>query len=257
MRKFLIGYPVWQARMSMLEWLLTGIKENIDPARADVVFYLDEHTLGDQQAFAVRAAAVLPGFTLTVAGGSHELREIGCHNWFISRMMDGNHDCLIVPQDDLRLSGATILTDLGRVLDQYGERIGYVGMREGYGYGLQGMVSSPFDAKIATPKPVEELPVGTWREAIMVNPGPLVYPRSTVEKIGCLDVSFHNWQWWADYALRARAHGLVNGVVSISADHAKCGEVRSSRIYAETDWVTRDIALLNRRWRPIVGQNVI
>jgi len=258
MRKYLLGYPVWQARMVMLEWVMAGIKENLNPAHVEVAFYMDEWTKGDRDMFKARMAEVLPEFRVTVDGGSHEIREIGCHNWFISRLMDGDQDCLIVPQDDVRLNGATMLADLDRVLDQYGTNIGYIGMREGYGCGYRQMMASPFDAKIAGPGPVEELPIGTWRECEMINPGPLVYPRSTVERIGSLDVSYHNWHWWSDYALRAQKHGLKNGLLSINAAHEKSGEYRASRIIPDRDdWVARDLSLLNRRWKPVMGHNVI
>ena len=257
MRKYLLGYPVWAARKDMLEWLMMGIKENFDPARVEVAFYMDQWTRGDRDAFKRWAGEVLPEFNVSVDGGTHVIYEMGCHNFFIGEMIDRGLDCLIAPQDDLRFEDPNVLANLDRVLGQYGTNIGYIGMREGYGYGLQHMMASPFDAKIAGPPPVEEIPVGEWRECVMVNPGPLVYPRSTVMRIGGLDVMYHNWHWWNDYALKARAAGLNNGLLSINAKHEKIGEYRAGTLVGDDEgWEPKDRANLNARWTPSVGHKV-
>ena len=257
MNKYLIGYPVWTARASMLEWLMTGILASFDPARVEIAFYMDEWTRGDRATFKRRAAEVLPAYNVTVTGGDYAICEMGCHNYFIGQLIDRDLDCLIVPQDDLRFEDSNVLTNMNGVLDKYGASIGYIGMREGYHYGNTKMMASPFDADIAGPPPVEVLTAGDWRECAMVNPGPLVYPRSTVIKIGGLDVMYHAWHWWNDYALRARHAGLTNGLLAITAQHEKMGEYRTGTYVSDEEgWEPKDRANLNARWKPIIGQNV-
>ena len=255
--KHLLAVPVWAAGPEMIEWLLRGIAENLEPDRVQIVFYFDGNRADSLAAFDGLAGAILAGFVWHRFGSDQEIRDPGCHDWFIDYFVQ-NTDAgtLIVSQDDIRFQ-TSFVPHLDRVLAELVERVGYIGMREGFGLGYAGMIASPFDAPYAGPGKVRELAPGSWETCLMVNPGPLVYPRSTVAKVGKLDRAYRDWHWWCDYALRAHQAGLVNVILSIDALHKKFGGVRAGVVAADAEgWEPKDRALLNQKWSPQFGRIV-
>lgn len=259
--KTLIGYPIWAAGPEMLEWLLDGFVENFK-GKADAHFYFDEMR-NDFDAHKILAAKFNKndtGFTANATFGPTAIRDLACHNWLIDYFInETDTDILVIPQDDIRFQSPTLLDDLERVMSLYQDKIGYIGMREGYGIQYADMVASPFDAPYAGPGKVKELPIGAFTPCVMVNPGPLAYPRSTIEKIGKLDPSFRDWHWWADYSLKTHFAGLTNVLLSIDALHKKFGNCRASTVAADPDgWEPKDRALLNDRWKGhFNGRNIV
>lgn len=254
--KHVLAYPVWAAGHEMLEWVLHGIAENFDPECVMLAFYFDEVKSGMLNRFAGMADKHIRKFARVSTVSEMPVRDLACHNWFIRYLMTKvGADTLIVAQDDIRFNSPSVIKDLEAVLAKYGNDTGYIGMREGYGRHYAGIIGSPFDAKYAK---AVELPPGEFREAMMMNPGPLVYTRSTVSKIGDLDASYRDWFWWDDYSLRALHNGLKNVVLSIDAQHKKFGDVRASTVAGDAEgWAPKDLAQLNERWAPHFGGSVI
>ncbi len=240
----------------MIEWVVEGIAANFDPAQVSLAFFFDEVRSGMLDAFSSLVDKHLKEFKVVTTASETAVRDLACHNWFMRYFMTKvGAETLIVAQDDIRFSSPTAIRDLESVLSKYGKEIGYIGMREGYGRHYAGIIGSPFDAKYAN---AVELPPGEFREAMMMNPGPLVYTRSAVSKIGDLDASYRDWFWWDDYSLRALHNGLKNVVLSIDAQHKKFGDVRASTVAGDAEgWAPKDLAQLNTRWAPHFGGNLI
>lgn len=258
--KHLIGYG-WWARPLMVEKTLIDLAANIDPARAEIVFLFDDcgpHqplSLESHANFTKLAPTILKDFRWAGFYEPTEIFECGCHNWLIDWFMAGEADVLICPQDDNRFLGKTVLDDLEHVFEECGERIGYIGGRDGYDLRYTNFLSSPFSG---SDNARDKLPIGLFRERMMVNPGPLIYPRTCVQKIGKLDPLYHAWYWWDDYALRAKRAGLINGLLSMDLAHEKWGEIARSVIYQDPKgWVATDLARLNAVHGPHFGGNVI
>lgn len=254
--KIVLAYPIWAAGPEMVEWFMAGIEQSFDPDSTSLAFYLDEARPGAQDWINEAARKHARQFKRVVGMSEQSVRDLACHNWFIKHFMtETDADALIVAQDDIRFQSFTVARNLARVLDEYGNGVGYVGMREGYGKHYHKICGSPFDAKHAK---AMELRPGVFQEALMVNPGPLVYVRSTVAKIGDLDSAYRDWYWWDDYSLRASHNKLTNVVLSIDALHQKFGSVRASSVAGDADgWAPKDLVLLNSRWSPHFGGNVI
>lgn len=259
--KHIIGVG-WWGKVECVERTLQDIALNLDPKRAEIVFYFDEFTdeplsVESYNLYLEFGAKILTpaGFKWSGHPGDKEVMEMGCHNWLIDYMLASDADVLTCPQDDNRFLGKTFLDDVERVLTQYGERIGYIGCRDGYDLRYGNFISSPWsnsdNARL-------KLPVGESVERLMMNPGPLIYPRSLVKKIGKIDTAYSAWYWWDDYALKARAAGLANVLLSTDCAHEKWGRFPRSKVYQDFHgWVAKDLALLNARWGPHYGGNVI
>jgi hypothetical protein len=259
--KHMIGIG-WWGKPLMVEKTLVDMARNLDPTRASIVVLFDDYgphqplSMQSYDAFNNLAPVILKDFDWRGYTSTNEILECGCHNWLIDHFMKRKEcDVLTCPQDDNRFLGNTYLDDLERVMAQYGDRIGYIGCRDGYNLRYSDFISSPWSN---SDNARAKLPVGQFVERQMINPGPLVYTRSCVEKIGKLDPSYNAWYWWDDYALRAQHAGLVNGLLSTDLAHEKWGEIARSVIYQDFHGlVAKDLALLNQRWGPAHGGNVI
>lgn len=254
--KFAIGYPIW-FKPDMLDWIITGIVEHINPLRAQLNFYFDGNDPESLASFEAHKHK-LAGFNFVVQGATREIFENGCHrvflDWFVNHT---DAELLIVPQDDNRFMGSTILDDLENVMGQYGERLGYVGMRDGYNLRYASFVSSPWSGSDKTAGG-GRIPVGTFQERMLMNPGPLCYPRHVVQRVGTIDPHYDGWYWWDDYAFKCWDAGFQNVLLSTDLLHEKHGKIKRSEIYQDLEgWVARDLAKLNARWGPRFGGNVI
>lgn len=252
----LIAVPFWGKNAEMVKWTLEGIAQNFNPANTQVVYYFDGLHRCDVEPFEQLAPGILADFKWDYFGDKTEVLECGSHRQLIDYFMNRTDaDFMIVPQDDNRFQSPTTYGDFVRVIENFGDRCGYIGSRDGYGLRYGGIVSSPFSGSNTNP---QKLPPGTYHPCLMVNPGPLTYTRSLVNKIGTIDPAYGAWYWWDDYSLRAHAAGLSNVLLSIDALHMKFGEIMRSVVYDDPQGhVARDLALLNRRWASAHGGNVI
>lgn len=254
--KHAIGYPIW-FKPDMVDWIIDGIVKHIPNERTVLNFYFDGN---DPESLAAweQHKELLYGFQFIQTGGDKEIFENGCHRVFIDWFMNQTDaDILIIPQDDNKFMGSTIIDDLEAVMRHYGERLGYVGMRDGYNIRYGNFVSSPWSASDKTAGG-NRLPVGQFQERMLMNPGPLCYPRKVIEKVGTIDSLYEGWYWWDDYAFKCWDAGFQNVLLSTELLHEKHGKIKRSEIYQDLDgWVAKDLAKLNARWGPRFGGNVI
>ncbi len=258
--RYVVGYPFYLASPEMCQRVIAGLA-NLDPQAAEVVFLLDGNDAA-QRATIERAVPDLDdiGLKWTLTSTDTEIRDGACHNYFIDHMLRSDAVAVVVPQDDIYLTGKTLLPDLDRVLASYGDRVGMIGLRHGCDRKNTNLICARFDVgtheSYASDK-VKALPVGEWAERLLMTPGPLVYPRSTVEKIGKLDPVYRDWFWWSDYCMRAHLAGLKNVVMAIDALHFKCGIPRDSHVEKDAVVMTADLKVFNDKYRHVFGGDVL
>jgi len=252
----------WWGKADMVTKTLEHIAENIDPLKAEILFIFDECgaeplSVESSALFQVEAARLLTplGFKWSGVDVQAEIMEMGCHNMIIDHMMATDAIAAICPQDDNQILSKTFLDDLDRLFTYHGDRVGYVGCRDGYGTRYSNFISSPWSN---SDNARAKLPIGEFVERLLMNPGPLIYPRKLVEKIGKIDTAYSAWYWWDDYAMKSQQAGHVNLLLSADFTHFKWGRMPRSKVYQDFHgWVAKDLALLNARWGPHYGGNVI
>ena len=244
--KYLIAVPVWN-KEGMIEWMLRGLAENINPEEAEILFYFDACRDQSEENFKNLAPDILSEFKYSHFSGTSPQEERGCHYLLIDRFMKTDCDVMLVTQDDNRLQSQTILQDLTKLITSLGDQVGFIGGRDGYNAGYQDMISSPFSASVLARS---KLPIGGYALRDSVNPGPLVYCRSLVEILGNHNPVFKTWYWWDDYSLRAKAVGLQNAVLGMDILHMKFGSFAESETNKDLNgWAAKDLATLRSRHR--------
>jgi hypothetical protein len=247
--RFIGAYPIWN-KIDMVWYLLEGIRDNCKPDEAEWWFIFDDCTDGGAEHFRRIAPELLKGYTYKMWEPPEEVYEMGSHNWFIDEFQKHKAEALVVYQDDCRIAGSTLFSDLGRCLDHYGERVGYIGCRDGYNAGLKQFISSPWVKSDMARPGSPRVKVGEWAERVSINPGPLIYTKNTVTKVGKLnDQDYKGWYWWDEYALRCKQAGLQNLLLGTEIEHRKFGRVKASKLYLDKDgWVAQDAKTLADKW---------
>lgn len=249
MVRFVGAYPIWN-KVDMIWWLLDGIRQHHKPEEAEWWFLFDDCRDGSREHFDAIAPVVLKGFTYEAWDSPHELREMGCHNAFLDRFSATTAEALVVFQDDQRIDGPGLFGDLDRLSDHYDGQLGYIGGRDGYDHGYANFISSPWVRSDFATDVSPRVIVGEWAERISVNPGPLIYPRHVVERIGKLDSErYKAWYWWDDYAARCREAGFQNFILGTAIEHRFFGRVPITTIHTDKDgWSAMDREAFRQRW---------
>ena len=242
-RRYMIGYGVWN-KQDMVGWMIDGVAEWV-PTAKHVRFAFDHCTDDSEMMFDMCAGKLLGSSkVITKDSGPHVKDEIGIHNALLRYFMEEtDYDVLVIPQDDQRFSGP-VVPRLEPILHHLGDKVGVVGARLGYEFGLKDGISSQWGGGVDR----ANLPVGGWAECTYLNTGPVIYPRSTVEKVGYLDEQFEHWFIWEDYCARCKYdHGLTNVVVDIDMRHVHFGRRTGSSYYTDKS-STRDRKRMHEKW---------
>lgn len=242
-RKYLIGIPLWNC-LDMVPWILEGCAK-LDASRVELVF-LFSNTPSEVLASYERSQHIIAGFSRILMATLEDVWEGGNHNLLMKYFMTTYRDILICPQDDHQWQSGRILDDLDAVFDRYGDRVGVIGGRDGYGYNYGGMVGARHS---------DSAGVGRWlahgetAECLMVNPGPFVYSRHTVAQVGYNeDMPIFSFE---DYCLRCNLAGKVNLCMGMDVVHKKFGRNREMRNGGPM--VADDLRRLQLKWWPIIG----
>lgn len=256
MRKYLIGYPIWGGKRDMITYLIQGIRENIDPDQADVVF-LFTNCVDDSYDKFIKNQDLLEDYcSKAMMYTGDDLAEGEQHNILMKVFMQDylQHKALIVPQDDNRINGTSLISDLNLLLDVAGDSIGLVGGRDGYNPGYADMVGSPFSG--SDNYITRRLAIGEFEQRMMLNTGPLVYTRSTIEKVGLNDPENKIYAM-DDYALRAHFLGLKNYVMGMEILHKQFGKLgRPSNQENLTRLAAPNGQAMNEKWGPKLGRSL-
>jgi hypothetical protein len=244
-----IGYGVF-AKRDMFRWYMEGIRENFQPETI-VRFYHEACDTDDGYAEYLKLKDdVLAGWDVNSGGAPEHILEHGVHRYLIERFLETDCDVLIVPQDDNRFQ-RPLLPDLQKLWDIYGTSLGWISGRDGHGLGYADMVCSPFSDSNSTKT---KLPIGEYREVLMMNTGPVVYFRHVIEKVGLPDPDMP-WYWWSDYSLRCKQAGLTNILLSMSCLHEKFGRIGNNPDLFKPELVADCLRRFNERWSKVYGRN--
>lgn len=218
MARFMVGFTVWN-RVYQIGWCVDSIEE-YQPDVGEVRILLDGCTDGSEKAAARLEHAF--AFPVSIDARAEQGGEAAAHNALIRYFMEEtDYDAIIVLQHDQALR-APVFPTLSYVLAHYGEKVGYVGGRIGFEVNLSRVVGAPWAVRVA--KNRTRLEPHTSMQRTYMNTGPIVYPRSTVERMGYLDEEFeHCWFVWEDYGARCKEARLQSVVIWTDIRHKGFG----------------------------------
>ena len=243
-----LGQSIY-CKQDMVGWLLEGIVNNF-PTDTELVFYFEVCTDLSIENFDRLAPTVLKDYRWSKYAGDRHILEHGAHRFFIERFMESPHDVLVVPQDDTKFL-RPCLNETQQVINTYGDRLGFIGCRDGYDFGHANFVSSCFsDSDLAKNK----LPHGQHAPRRMLNTGPNIYTKNVVNKIGLPDPDLQ-WCNFDDYCLRAEQAGLTNVLLSLDVEHRKFGQFQFNHDLYNPQQVAGDLQKFRNKWRAVYGQN--
>jgi hypothetical protein len=252
MIKPMIGVGVF-GKQDMISWLLDGITQCFPPD-SEVVFFFEACTDASMINFLTLAPSRLKDYIWSCSASEFHILEHGVHCWMIDRFMESDCDVLVIPHDDNKFLNPYVLDHIEKLMDKYGDRLGWIGGRDGYDASYANMISSPFSASnIARAK----IGIGEHAERSQLNTGPMVYTRQLITKIGKPDLGYEGWYWWDDYSLKSKHHGLQNILLGMDCLHEKFGQVQNNHGLFNGDLVARDLKKLITKWQPILGYSPI
>lgn len=238
--KLFVGYSIWN-KVDMVVWLLDGIVRNFEADKVQLGFVFDTCDDGTVEAFnsvsnwwLVRNGFKFSGETWdNQLRGTHDwstpfqtdrpIREVGGHNRLLQMFLKSDCDMAIIAQDDQQFA-RPVYYDYSKLREIYGDRLGIIGGRDGYGPSFRGMASSMWSESNTH----ERLPYGSYAERPYFNSGPVGYTRKLVETVGLLDDQFTAYYVWDDYGARALAAGFQSVVLSTHIIHAKFGRTKAT-----------------------------
>jgi hypothetical protein len=250
--KPMVGVGVF-GKQDMIGWMLEGIV-NCFPKGTHVVFFFEACTDQSLPNFLELAPKMLQDYPWSYGQSATHVLEHGVHNWLIDEFMKTDCDLLVVPHDDNKFLGTSVLADIEKVIVTFGDSLGWISARDGYEASYRNMVSSPFSA--SNGGTMTKLPVGEFAAKSQMNTGPVVYTRKLVKKIGKPDMAYEGWYWWDDYALKAKHAGLQNVLLSMDCLHCKFGSIQNNHALFDSALVARDLKRLADRWTPIFGNPI-
>lgn len=229
MRKYLLGYSVWD-KQDMIVEIMEGIRDNISPERVELFFIFDGCTDNSIDVFNKNYDIVLSNFIKRTQINITEKFEAQCHNIFLDYLLTKELSAAIIFQDDVFIKQPTLLSDIDKILDMYGDKIGVIGGRDGF----EKMFKDSTGSHWSEPKDIriKNLNMGEYVAVKMINFGPVIYPISTVKKVGLLDVNtFKFFYLDIDYSLRCSKQDLKNVVMGTEMEHKKYGKYSESSVY--------------------------
>ncbi len=250
-RKFMIAYGVWN-KVHMIRWFLEGVAKHASDVDV-VAFFFDGCVDGSEVEFDAVAKELLPAsIRLIKARSEHEVDELATHNALMRVLIDDTDcDAMLIFQDDMRLERA-IHHDLDGLMERYGDKLGYVGGRDGFGPGLSNFLSSVWSESILAKR---RLVPGEYIECRSLNIGPVAYTRNVIEQVGLNDDRFAYAWWYCDYCARCEEAGLTNILLGTGVTHKKWGPTPAggtwTKHYDSADDSAADQALLHKKWASI------
>lgn len=244
--KHLLGYVIWN-KVAMIEWLLDGIKESFTPEQVDLLFVLDNPTDGSDVLLLELLERDFMGWNHRTHIMKQEQYKFTCQNFLMKQCLMGNYKSLIAPQDDQYLIDRQLIDSLDGLFFEYGERLGVVGLRDGFDFGYHNMISSLWSESTLTTVP--RLKPGEYRGCSIVNDGPLIYPAHLIKRIGFNDVqSYKRFYIEDDYCMHAKAAGFQNIVMGSNLIHDKKKASIGSTHYDDNRIGANDLKTFRAKW---------
>ena len=244
--KFYLNYNIWN-KESHIDILLRCIKYFIPPTVIiDFTFedLKDSSLINFNNSNNTQKYLINHQYTATETSLKYRMKNI---NAAIERFLKTDCDVFIAPQDDQFIQDSRLLDNIRNLYSQE-NNIGLVGMRDGFEYGYKNYFSSNFSISIPSYN-TTWLKSGDYKCVDIVNDGPLVLHRKTIEKVGLFDAeNFNVFYIEDDYCLRCKKLGLRNFVLGGEILHMKFGSVlRSELYYPHLNFAAIDRSVLRRK----------
>lgn len=244
--KVLVAYVIWN-KHDMINWLCSGILKSFPNKEVDVYFLLDNPIDGTDQLFEDgTVSSILKGYNVKWSiHYANPLEQFKFHlqNIALKYGYENGYDWIICPQDDQKIEDPYLLDNF----TDWNDNVGLIGGRDGFnsldykdGYGS--LFSHPVGEDYTWLKNGDHAPVR------YLNDGPLIYRRSTIEKVGYHDENFKVFLSELDYCRRCEEAGLINWVLGMSIVHEKFNTFRSNVYYERHNYSAQDTALFNQKW---------
>jgi hypothetical protein len=244
--KHLLGYVIWN-KERMLDWLADGILESFTPEQVDILFVIDGAYDGTDVKIFDTIKRKLSDYKCEVKIFKEETFKFPCQNWMMQYCIDNNYKSLIAPQDDQKIIDNKLIENIDKIFEKYGENLGVIGMRDGFFFGYQNMISSEWSESVLTRSP--RLKHGETVERPLMNDGGFVYPNHTIKKIGFNDVeNFQVFYIEDDYCARCHyTNGMTNVLLGNNLIHFKNTAIASDLYYKSYE--VKDIQTFRDKWK--------
>ena len=236
MKSFTIGYPIHN-KGHMVDEIINGLVNSIDQDKHDVKyqFIFDGCTDNSLEVFKAES------FRL------RNVEYIETDNLFQLRtnnlLMKGiDTDFLIIFQDDMVLIDKNFIDNILKIYDIYGDSLGVIGCRDGFDSAYSNMYGSKFSESPNR----RILKSGEYKERMMINIGPIVLTKETVEYMGYFDEIYDNGAYEEmEYSLKCYLNGFINIVLGVDIIHSKFDHKNKNKVTHTDSSVLKDMYRLN------------
>ncbi len=243
--KHLLGYVIWN-KASMIKWLLEGISDSFDPVKVDLAFVFDDPTDGSFSVFSENIDLVKDFKVVYTNITRNPYYKFPCQNMLMdfAQQEYRKYISLICPQDDQRITDPDFVYNLEYLLRSE-KNVGIIGCRDGFDFGYGNMVSSEWsESEYDQPR----IKRGDYRRVSLINDGPIIYPLSTINKVGKHDVeTYHRFYIEDDYGMLCNAEGLTNYVMGNSLIHDRQKSSLASDHYS-SNFGEQDLIKFREKW---------
>ncbi len=230
----------------MIDCIVDGIIESFTPEQVDIYFVLDHPTDGTAERIYKACQISLKAFDTTTFHTQTETFKFPCQNRILNRVVDMNYKAAICPQDDQKITDKKLIGNINNVFNIYGDKLGVIGLRDGFRMNYADMVSSEWSESTMTKAP--RLGNGVFAERPLLNDGGLIYFQHVINKVGLHDVnSYERFYIEDDYCARSNNAGLKNIVMGNSLIHDRTISGVTSTNY-DNDRPARDAKTFKDRW---------
>lgn len=242
--KYLLAYVIWN-KVNMLDWIADGIVESFNPDEADLHFILDNSTDGSLEKIKELTDSKLQAFTSIYTGYLKETYKFTCQNQAMKWCVALNYRAVICPQDDQKIIDKNLIKNIDNLFNIYGEKLGVIGLRDGFEFGYNDMISSGWSESIISKLP--RLKNGEHAERTIVNDGGLIYPNHLIKAIGYHDTeTYKRFFIEDDYCMKVKQAGFTNVVLGNSLIHDK--QLASFESTNTSDLAEKDLAAFKKKW---------
>jgi hypothetical protein len=237
---FYIHYNIWNKEKHIIP-ILEKIKEFV-PKNSYLDFTFENIKDESLKIFEENKDEYLSDFNLQYFTSTEKYRMKNCNN-SIDRFLNSDADIFLTPQDDQFFVSSNVFQDI-KNLYQKEQNIGLVGLRDGFSRNHTNMYSSKFSVQNAMW--IQWLEEGEYKLVDVVNDGPVVISKDTINKIGKFDAyNINAFYIEYDYCARCIKSGLNNYVLGSNIRHEKIGAIQSELYNQEFDFGRVDLDALH------------
>lgn len=246
--KYLLAYVIWN-KVNMLDWIVDGIVESFNPKDVDLLFVLDNPVDGSKEKLFFIQNEKLKNFNFIKQELYPEQYKFRCQNYAMKYTVEHNYKAVLMPQDDQKITDKNLISNIEKIINQYGDKLGLIGMRDGFNFGYGEMISSEWSESTLSTRRLKN---GEFAESKLLNDGGLIYTTELIKKIGYHDVeTFKRFYIEDDYCARAHYdYGLTNIVMGNDLIHKKENASFNSDHYDEKKFFSQhDLHEFTKRWK--------